>query len=80
MAGMYVVYHGPKGLYNISNSIHQKAADLNLKLSELGFKQINKHFFDTLQIKTNVVNIKNKAELNKVNFYYPDSNTICISL
>ena len=80
MAGMYVVYHGPKGLYNISNSIHQKAVDLNLKLSELGFKQINKHFFDTLQIKTNVVNIKKKAELNKVNFYYPDGNTICISL
>ena len=80
MAGMYVVYHGPKGLYNISNSIHKKAIDLNLKLSELGFKQINKHFFDTLQIQTNVLEIKKQAELNKVNFYYPDQNTICISL
>ena len=39
MAGMYVVYHGPKGLYNISNSIHQKAVDLNLKLSELGLNK-----------------------------------------
>ena len=80
MAGMYVVYHGPKGLYNISNSIHQKTVNLNFKLCELGFKQINKHFFDTLQIKTNVVRIKKKAELNNVNFYYPNENTICISL
>ena len=80
MAGMYVVYHGPKGLCNISNSIHQKTVDLNLKLCELGFKQLNKHFFDTLQVKTNVERIKKKAELKKVNFYYPDENTICISL
>ena len=30
MAGMYVVYHGPKGLYNISNSYIKKQLDYKL--------------------------------------------------
>ena len=31
MAGMYAVYHGPKGLKNIAEKIHQKTNKLNEK-------------------------------------------------
>ena len=80
MASMYAVYHGPKGLKNIAEKINQKAKKLNKNILALGFKQKNSYFFDTLQISANASEIKNIAEYKGINFYYPDNNTICISL
>ncbi|MFL2604551.1 MAG: aminomethyl-transferring glycine dehydrogenase [Flavobacteriaceae bacterium] len=80
MASMYAVYHGPKGLKNIAEKIHQKAIKLNENIKALGFKQINSNFFDTLQFCANASEIKTIAEEREINFYYPDKNTICISL
>ena len=80
MASMYAVYHGPKGLKNIAEKINQKANKLNKNILALGFKQKNSYFFDTLQICANASEIKNIAEERGINFYYPDKNTICISL
>lgn len=80
MASMYAVYHGPKGLKNIAEKIHQKANKLNKNILALGFKQINSNFFDTLQFCANASEIKKIAEEREINFYYPDKNTICISL
>ncbi len=80
MASMYAVYHGPKGLKNIAEKIHQKANKLNENIKALGFKQINSNFFDTLQFCENASEIKKIAEEREINFYYPDKNTICISL
>ena len=80
MASMYAVYHGPKGLKNIALKINQKAKKLNKNILALGFKQKNSYFFDTLQICANSSEIKTIAEEREINFYYPDKNTICISL
>ncbi len=80
MAGMYAVYHGPKGLKNIAEKIHKKANILNENINALGFKQKNSYFFDTLQFCANASEIKKIAEEKEINFYYPDKNTICISL
>ena len=80
MAGMYAVYHGPKGLQFIADRIHNSASTLDSALQKLGYKQDNSHYFDTLKIKADVKKIKPLAEKNKVNFFYPDSNTVCISL
>lgn len=80
MAGMYAVYHGPKGLQFIADKIHNSAFSLDSALQQLGFKQVNKTYFDTLQIKTDSEKIKTLAERNKINFFYPDSETVCISL
>ena len=80
MAGMYAVYHGPKGLQYIANGIHQKASLLNQKLEALGLNQKNEFFFDTLSVETEAEAIKNIAEQKEINFYYPDQNTVCISL
>ena len=77
---MYVVYHGPKGLKYIANNIHQKASQLNANLNDLGVIQKNNHFFDTLQIEIDAKAVKNIAESKKLNFYYPDDHTVCISI
>ena len=80
MAGMYAVYHGPDGLKNIAKQIHKKTSKLSENIKSLDLKQKNKYFFDTLQIKIPSDPIKNLAEANEINFYYPDKETVCISI
>ena len=80
MAGMYAVYHGPKGLEYIATKVHNSAATLEDSLEKLGFFQANETYFDTIAIKTNVSKIKKLAETREVNFYYPDEETVSISL
>ncbi|MCL4124888.1 UNVERIFIED_CONTAM: hypothetical protein GTU68_011093 [Idotea baltica] len=80
MAGMYAVYHGPKGLDFIANQVHNSASILSDSLVKLGFNQINSSYFDTLQIKTDAEKIKKAAKKWKVNFFYPDEETVIIAL
>ncbi len=80
MAGMYAVYHGPKGLKYIADTVHFSAITLEKKLKELGFEQKNSTYFDTLQIKADVSVIRPVAEKNRINFYYPDAETVVIAL
>jgi len=80
MAGMYAVYHGPKGLKYIANKLHALTATLSNELEKLGLQQTNKAFFDTIVIKADAKKVKPIAEQNEVNFYYIDENTVSISL
>ena len=80
MAGMYAVYHGPKGLTFIADKVKNSTSTLANALVKLGLEQVNKHYFDTLQIKTDAVKVKYEAEKSEVNFHYPDTNTVTISI
>jgi len=80
MAGMYAVYHGPKGLEYIANKVHNTASSLDKALQNLGFAQENSAYFDTLKVKANADKIKTVAESKGVNFYYADADTVTISL
>lgn len=80
MASMYVVYHGPKGLEFIANNVHNKASKLAEVLETLGYEQVNTSYFDTLQIKTKSKAIKKVASEKKVNLWYPNKNTVTISI
>ena len=80
MAGMYSVYHGPKGLQYIANKVHASAATLANELTKLGFEQTNKAFFDTIVIKADAKKINKIALENEINFYYIDDNSVSISL
>lgn len=80
MAGMYAVYHGPKGLTFIANKVHNSASTLASTLSKMGIEQVNTSYFDTLQIKANAAKVKEVAENNEVNFFYEDDNTVLISV
>ncbi len=80
MAGMYAVYHGPKGLTFIADNVHHTTSTLANALVELGIEQTNTSFFDTLQLKANAAEVKTIAERQSVNFYYPDAETVTISI
>jgi glycine dehydrogenase len=83
MAGMYSVFHGPKGITHIAKRIHNKANALASAIKDLGFDQINEQYFDTLLIDLGDVssNRVNEVALEaQINFLYVDEHTICISL
>jgi len=83
MAGMYAVYHGPGKLKAIARNIHYFTSFLSFSLQELGYRQLNSNFFDTILININQVsveNIKVYAEDSKMNFNYISNNLISISL
>ena len=81
MAGMYAVYHGPKGLKKIAGRIHGLAQLLNNALSNAGIVQENQSYFDTLKLKVaDTKTIKANAEKAEINFRYLDAEHICISL
>ena len=80
MAGMYAVYHGPKGLKKIALDIHHKAKKLDQLLNNLNLKQLNEFYFDTILINVNSKKIKKIAEKKEINFNYPDNNHVSISI
>ncbi|MBC5835943.1 aminomethyl-transferring glycine dehydrogenase [Flavobacterium sp. F372] len=79
MAGMYAVYHGPKGLKYIANKVHASAHTTAEELNKLGVYQTNTSFFDTILVKADAAKVKAIAERNEVNFFYVDAETISIS-
>jgi len=80
MAGMYAVYHGPKGLKHIASSIHQKATTLADAIENIGLYQANSLYFDTILIKAKAEKVKTIAEQHHINFYYPDEESVSISV
>jgi len=80
MAGMYAVYHGPKGLRYIANKVHASAVTLTNELEKIGLYQTNSLYFDTIVIKADAKKVRIIAEQKGVNFNYVDENTISISL
>lgn len=84
MAGMYTVYHGPEGLKNIALRINYLTGLLSEILEKLGCKQLNRNYFDTLDIllpaniKSNIV--EKMALAHEMNFLFKNDNKIGISL
>jgi glycine dehydrogenase len=80
MAGMYAVFHGKEGLQYIADTVHNNTKKLATQLEDLGFKQTNTSYFDTLQIKVDANRVKSIAEAKEINFNYIDAETISISV
>ena len=84
LAGMYAVYHGPNGLKKIASRIHGLSRLLSHNLEEIGIKQINENYFDTIKIELpegiSSDQVKEKAESKRINLRYHDDNTLGISL
>jgi glycine dehydrogenase len=80
MAGMYTVYHGPNGLKFIADKVHHSATTLADALEKIGLYQGNTSYFDTIQVKSDASKVRDIAENHEVNFYYPDAETVAISL
>ncbi len=85
MAGFYGLYHGSEGLKIIAHKIHSLAVDLTSTLKNIGYKQINKNYFDTLLIEVpegiDTSKIKSISLQHEINFrYFEDGKHIGISI
>jgi glycine cleavage system P protein (glycine dehydrogenase) len=83
IAGMYAVYHGPDKLKAIAQRIRTFTRILELALLDLGFKQLNNNYFDTLLIEDTeetIQKIKDLAVKKEINFRYIERNRIGLSL
>nr|WP_297919035.1 aminomethyl-transferring glycine dehydrogenase [uncultured Allomuricauda sp.] len=81
MAGMYAVYHGPKGLHHIAGKVQRHTRILSQTLQKMGFSMGNTAFFDTLEVKVeNSETLQTITEENGININRIDSNTVSISL
>lgn len=81
MASMYAVYHGPKGLKAIASSVHAKAIRVANALSQLGVKQHNTYFFDTLYLEHNAgESLKKIALQHELNLRYFENGFVGVSV
>lgn len=83
MAGMYGVYHGPKGLKSIAQDIYNKTSRLAQSLTGLSYELVSKDFFDTLFVKVTTLEkdqLIATAAVRKINFNIFNNDLIGISL
>jgi glycine dehydrogenase len=82
MASMYAVFHGPKGLQAIAQSVHQKTVRLAKGLEKLGYTVEPGTFFDTITIAVGKLQgvILKAAEAEEVNLRKIGTDRIGISL
>ena len=84
MSGMYAIYHGPKGLFEIARHINILAGVLSGELQKYGYTQKNEYYFDTLKVilpeNVKIDDIRKMALENKINLRYIDDNKIGISI
>lgn len=83
MSSFYAAYHGNDGLRKIAGDIHKKAVIIAAALTEMGCKQLNETYFDTLRIELPAgkcaKDIRKAAEARLVNLCYYENGTIGIS-
>jgi glycine dehydrogenase len=81
MAGMYAVYHGPKGLRHIAEKIHDQAQLTAAVLAQLGYRQLNRVYFDTLLFETDIAdNLVASAAEAGINIRKAGMSRIAMSL
>ncbi len=81
IAGMYGVYHGPQGLKKIAQRVHGLTRLLADELQQLGYRQLNPYYFDTLKVAVaDTDKLRKIAEEGAVNFRYWEDGHVGISL
>jgi glycine dehydrogenase len=80
LVAMYAVYHGPNGLRNIAERIHNNTIILKTALDEIGCNTSNIEFFDTLHIKSNTPRqeIINRCKEKMINLRYFNDQSVGI--
>jgi glycine dehydrogenase len=83
MAGMYAVYHGPKGLHDIAERVHNLTKTLAAGLKEAGHSLRHDAFFDTLRVDLDGRTpsaVRNAADAHEINLRYYDDGSVGIAL
>jgi glycine dehydrogenase len=83
VAGFYAVYHGPKGIRAIAESVHGHTAALALGLRELGVRVVHARFFDTLRVEGDTAQVAawiDRARARKMNLRRLGDQAVGIAL
>nr|WP_072718752.1 aminomethyl-transferring glycine dehydrogenase [Planktothrix tepida] len=83
IASLYAVYHGPSGLQQIAQNIHQLTLTLAEGLKRLGYSMGTEPFFDTIKVELggkSLTEILSAAEAKEINLRVIDEQTVGISL
>jgi glycine dehydrogenase len=82
IAGMYAVYHGPDGLKQIAQRVHQLTSRLATRLKDQGIAVKNSCYFDTLTIETGdqTGSIHEAAAIQQINLRKIDDKHLGVSL
>jgi glycine dehydrogenase len=84
IAGMYAIHHGPEGIKSIAQKVNGFTAMLDAGLKKLKYKQVNKFYFDTLNVdlsasKALIKKIQKLALKAGINFRY-EGTSVFITL
>ena len=82
LASMYAVWHGPSGLKQIAQRIHDLTSLLAASLDSTGVVVLNESFFDTLTVRVpnQADRVLERALAEGINLRRVDSNTVGVSL
>lgn len=84
MAGFYAVYHGQEGITEIASRIHDITVCLEKEINKLGYRQVNRYYFDTLRFvlpdNVSAQQIRTIALSKEVNLRYFDNGDVGFSI
>jgi len=83
MAGMYAVYHGPKGIWAIAARVRRMTWVLSEGLRKLGHTIVHEQFFDTLSVVPSgfsVADVIRRAESLGINLRDDGDGTVGVAL
>ncbi|WP_394822921.1 aminomethyl-transferring glycine dehydrogenase [Pendulispora albinea] len=83
IAGMYAVYHGPRGIRAIAEMVHGATSSLAEGLRALGVRLAHDSWFDTLRVQGTEAEVKKwlaAAESKRINLRRIDAQSLGISL
>jgi glycine dehydrogenase len=83
MAAFYAVYHGPEGIKGIASRVHRQAASLAQAAEQLGWRQTNTQYFDTIRLEgtpARIEGVRRAADALGINLRYPAEGVVQVSL
>ena len=84
MAAMYAVYHGADGLQRIATKVHKFTQVFKTAVESMGYKAVNKTFFDTITLDVSAIGTANalhaKSVAAGINLRHIDEKHVGVSL
>lgn len=82
MAAMYAVYHGPEGIKEIAQRIHNFTRILAAAVTGMGHKVVNRSYFDTLTVKLTYKSkdLHSSAIASGINICHVDASHVSLTI
>ena len=83
IAGMYAVYHGPRGISAIARRVHRYAEAFARGVEQLGFTVKHEVFFDTVRVEVGTglaASFVGRARALRINIRRITDDAVCVAL